>query len=94
MVHSVLYKQKQSPRGIFQERCSTNNLDSLQENIHANACLQSAFACKYATYLQQNTTFREHFWRTVSVYCSNIEVVIVEVHSKQVKNYLKYISIL
>ena len=35
MLDSLLYKQKQSPGGVFQERCSTNNLDSLQENIHA-----------------------------------------------------------
>ena len=70
MLHSLLYKQKQSARGVFQERCSTNSLDSLQENIHANVWLQSIFVCKYATYLQQNATFREHVWRTVSVYRS------------------------
>ena len=35
MLDSLLYEQKQSPGGVFQERCSTNNLDSLQENIHA-----------------------------------------------------------
>ena len=60
MLHSVLYKQKQSSRGIFQERCSTNNLDSLQEKIHAKVWLQSVFVCNYATFLQQNAIFREH----------------------------------
>ena len=66
MLHSLLYKQKQSPRGAFQESYSTNSLDSLQENIHAKVWLQSVFVYKYATYLQQNTIFREHFWRTAS----------------------------
>ena len=70
MLHSLLCKQKQSSRGVFQERCSTNDLDSLQENIHAKMWLQSAFVYKYAAYLQENAIFREHFWRTASAYCS------------------------
>ena len=71
MLHSRLCKQKQSSRGVFQEMCSTNDLDSLQENIHAKVWLmQSAFVCKYAAYLQQNAIFREHFWRTASAYRS------------------------
>ena len=35
MLHLLSFIQKQSPTGVFQERCSTNNLESLQENIHA-----------------------------------------------------------
>ena len=74
MLHPLFYKQKQSPRGAFQERCSTNNLDSLQENIHAKVLLQSWFVRKYATYLQQNVIFREHIWRTASAYRSKYRV--------------------
>ena len=70
MLHSILYQQKQSPRAAFQERCSTNNPDSLQENVHAKVWFQSVFVCKYATYMEQNAIFREHFWRTASAYRS------------------------
>ena len=51
MLRSLLYKQKQLPSGVFQERRFTNNLDSLQDNIHAKLWLQSVFVRKYATYL-------------------------------------------
>ena len=70
MLRSLLYKQKQLPSGVFQEKRFTNNLDSLQDNIHAKLWLQSVFVRKYATYLQQNAIFREHFWRTTSIYRS------------------------
>ena len=68
MLRSLSYIQKQSPRGVFQERCSTNHLDSLQENNRAKARLYSStvFFCKYAAY----AFFREDFWRLASIYCS------------------------
>ena len=75
-IHFHIYRSSH-PQAFFKERCSTNDLDSLQENIHAKSWLQLywnhtsgwVFFCKYATYLQQNALFREHFWSTASVYC-------------------------
>ena len=66
ILHSLSYTQKQSLRGVFQESCSMNDLDSLKENIHA--VTSTEFFCNYSAYLQQKALFREHFWRTVSVY--------------------------
>ena len=53
------------------------------------------FFCKYATYLQQSAFFLENSSRERLLYIVlNIEVIKVEVLSKQVKKRLNYISIL
>ena len=97
MQHSLSYIQKQSLSGAFQEKCFTNNLDSLQENIHTKMWLQMywnhtfarVFFCKYATPFIVNTSGKLLLYIVL-----NIEVINEEVLSKQVKNCLKYISII
>ena len=102
MQHSLSYIQKQSLNGAFQERCCANNLDSLQENIHTKVWLQMywnhtfawVFFCEYAT-ICRTMPFKENSSGKLLLYIFlNMEVINVEVLSKQVKNCLKYISII
>ena len=82
-IHFNIYK---SSRAFFQESCSTNNLDSLQENIHAKVLLQ--------LYSSVNMLHICRSGELLLYIVLNIEVVNAEVLSKQMKNCLKYISIL
>ena len=94
MLHSLSYIQKQSPRGVFQERCSANNLDSLQEKIHAKVWLQ-LYSFVNTLHICSRLPFLENTSGELLLYIVlNTEVTNVEVLSKQLKNCLKYISIL
>ena len=96
-IHFRIYRSMYILNGAFQGRC-TNNLDSLQENIHTKVWLQMywnytfawVFFCEYAT-----TPFIENSSGKLLLYIFlNMEVINVEVLSKQVKNCLKYILII
>ena len=69
------------------------HLATLAKNIHAEVWVQlywnhtsvGVFFCKYATYMLQNTFFREHIGELLLYTVLNIEVINVEVVQKQVK---------
>ena len=84
MLHSVLYKQKQSPRGIFQERCSTNNLDSLQEKT-MQKCDCNQYLSVSMLHFFSRTPFLENTSGELLLHIVlNIAVINVEVLSKLV----------
>ena len=85
-IHFHIYRSRH-PEVFFKK--GVLRLASLQENVHAEQWVQLywnhtsvwVFLCKYATYLQQNASFRELLLYTVFI----IEVTNVEVLHKQVK---------
>ena len=94
MLHSLSYIQKQPPRVFFQESCSTNNLDSLQENIYAKVCLH-LYSSVNMLHFCSRMPFLENTSGELLLYIVlNVKVINVEVLSKQVRNRLKYISVL